>query len=177
MGKWKSRVTGAATGIKTDELDRFIEQFDRLIEEIPDVKQRIYRQVGEALLKNVRQEIDNRVSDPYGKVKRWQDIQLGSKGGFVKVLPTDKSKDKWGYTGTMKTYALERGHAVPQPTGRWKRYETWFSDKLVYGRSGRGLDGIVPGRMFYSWAKMDSKQIALSIAEEEVQNLMKSLGE
>lgn len=168
---------GKSNEVKTDDLDRFIERIDGVVKKIPETKQKVYQQVGEALLANVRKQIDSRTTDSRGRVKSWQGVEFGDRGGYVKVRPTDKRKDKWGYSGVMKTYAIERGHAIPTPTGRSERYRPRLSDKLVFGTSGRGIDGIVPGRMFYSWAKMDANRIALLIAKECIEELLEHLEE
>lgn len=173
MGKWRNRTTGTSSGIKIDRLDKVIEEFDQVVEQMPDVKRQIYVSVGKKLRADVRRQINHRLTDRDGNVSRWQDFEIGRFGGFVRVLPVDKTEDKWGYTNKAKTYYLEHGHAVPAPSGKWKRYRPRLKRTVFNAKTHRG---IVEGRMFYSYARADAEKIALDETKKQMKQLLKGIG-
>lgn len=144
------------------ELDKkqwetFWKVWNRRLETLPGAKKAALYAAGQAVLPVLRQQIERRVDDRHGRVRKWQEIRLGSKGGYVAISPvTDElSVDQ---TARDTTRYLERGHKIRPPSGRAKRY----SPRI---RSGRTY---VPGRMFYSWTRMDATKLAVSAAREEI---------
>lgn len=97
---------------------------------------------------------------------RWQEMRMGSKGGYVAVSPSPDETvqvTRSGEKTTSKdvTRYLERGHGIPTPSGRTRRYVPRISSHRTY----------VPGRMFYSWAKQDAGKIALEEANRAMDRL------
>ena len=73
----------------------------------------------------------------------------------------------WQLSKTEKTTArditryVDQGHAIRSPSGTAARY----TPRIKSGRT------YVPGRRFYSWARMDAQKIALEAADEAVREL------
>lgn len=137
-----------------------------------------------AAQKEVRSEIDRRVNDSRGRVKHWQEVVMGSKGGFSKVSPSKAQvanrRGKYtGYNAAQITGFINHGHGVRAPSGRAKRYsESKYSEKLVHNErakrkdfAGAYITGVVPGRMFYSWSRERAAAAGLEAMYEEMDRL------
>lgn len=144
--------------------DKFWDYWQDLIKEFPAAKTEALVTAGRAVLPVLQAQIDCRVNDKRGRVKRWQDIRRGSRGGYVAISPVldqvsvNKTKDRFVTAKDITRY-LERGHATRQPSGRSKRYIP------------RADSTYVPGRMFYSWTRMEAAKIALKAADEAMERL------
>lgn len=140
-----------------------IHRFAEAIKQLPEARRQALHEAGKVVLAEVRSQIDEQgINDSRGRVKRWQDLQMGSRGGFVRVAPVVRETTKWGYTSVDITRYLEHGHelAIPDHHGKSKY---WESEKAVVSEStGRY---IVPGRLFYSFAQLRSHKEALKAAE------------
>ena len=140
----------------------FWEYWEDLIEEFPEVKLEALKAAGEAALEEVRSQIDRRVQDSHGRVKRWQNMRVGSKGGYVAISATDETAAV-SPTGTRTardvTQYIDQGHAIRKPSGTAKRYVPKI-------RSGRTY---VPARQFYSWARMNAAKIATEAADNALE--------
>ncbi len=148
--------------------DKFWDYWQDLIEEFPAAKTEALVTAGRAVLPVLQAQIDRRVDDKRGRVKRWQDIRRGSQGGYVAISPVsyeisvNKTKNRFVTARDITKY-LERGHAVRPPSGRSKRYVP------------RADKSYVPGRMFYSWTKLDAAKIAIRAADEAMERLCNAL--
>ena len=149
------------------EWDFFWRFWDEAIQRIPDLKRKALEAMGKAVLQEVREQIPRRgVNDQQGRVARWQEMRMGSKGGYAAVSPSPdetvqvtRSGEKT--TSKAATRYLERGHGIRPPSGRAKRYVSRVESHRTY----------VPGRMFYSWAKQDAGKIALEEAHRAMAQL------
>ena len=147
--------------------DAFWRFWDDAIQRIPDLKREALEAMGKAVQQEVREQISRRgVHDSQGRVAKWQEMRIGSKGGYVAVSPSPDEAvqvTRSGETTTSKdvTRYLERGHGIPTPSGRNRRYQPRITSHRTY----------VPGRMFYSWAKMDAQKIALEEAGRAMDQL------
>ena len=141
----------------------FWEYWEDLIEEFPDVKKEALRAAGEAALEEVRAQIDRRgIRDTHGRVKRWQGVRMGSKGGYVAVSAIDETVSVTASgTTTAKdiTRYLDKGHGIRRPSGLSKRYVPRMPGGRTY----------VPARQFYSWAKMNAVKIATEAADKALE--------
>ena len=147
--------------------DAFWRFWDDAIQRIPDLKREALEAMGKAVLQEVREQISRRgVHDSQGRVAKWQEMRIGSKGGYVAVSPSPDEAvqvTRSGEPTTSKdvTRYLERGHGIPTPSGRNRRYQPRITSHRTY----------VPGRMFYSWAKMYAQKIALAEADRAMDQL------
>lgn len=160
--------------------DTFWMVWERKLETLPGAKKAALLKSGLAVQALLNKQIDSRFSSsisrkgkrfaPNEHVKRWQELRLGVGGGYAAISPkkvTVRVSKKSGrkYTAAAITRYLERGHKIREPSGRWKRYQPRENDELLIG----GANGfIVPGRMFYSWTRMDSTRIAVNAARKEI---------
>lgn len=149
-----------AMEFKTVGWDHFWDAWDHVIKRMPEAKHTALFEAGKAILLEVQQQIVRQgVHDSFGRVQRWQEMRLESGKGYVAISPDAEvvrvSKGGAPTTARTVTNALERGHGVRGPSGRGKRYQPRI----------RGNGRYVAGRMFYSFAKMNSEQIAIHAAE------------
>ena len=149
--------------IKLDKAqwDHFWSYWEReLPGQIKGAKRQAVQAAGEAIRDEVASQAHSRVNDPRGRVERWQQLRVGSGGGYIAVSPVSDEAvqvTRGGQRTTSKdvTRYLERGHGIRPPSGRARRY-------VPRVRSGRTY---VPGRMFYSWAAANAERLALKAAD------------
>lgn len=125
-------------------------------------QQELNAQIGAADL-----EDDAKVS-----VRSWQELRLGSKGGYAALSakkaspfhPGKKPKSWKGKSVTVKqiTKWLERGHGI-RKANTTKAY-AWSKTKNSRAQSS-GVS-YVKGRMFYSWTKTKAMGLALKAADQ-----------
>lgn len=133
------------------------------IEEVPEAIKTALYAAAVVAQKEIQRQIDQQaVTDPHGRVKRWQEIRMGSGGHYSAVSPTfddvvqvAKASGAWTTSADLTRY-LDRGHGVRLPSGRAKRYQPRL----------RGNGTYVKGYQFYSWAASKSDKIALDAAED-----------
>ena len=148
----------------TEQWEKFWRGWDHVIKKFPDAKRMAMREMGKFALDRVITQINQQgINDSRGRVKKWQNMRLGSGGGYVAVSPTAAvvkitKGSKTGIKGSDITRYLERGHGVRGPSGRAKRYEPRYQYSRIY----------VPGRQFYSYAKMGLERKAVHAAERNV---------
>lgn len=143
--------------------NKFWDYWGDLIEEVPETIKTALYAAAVAAQKEVQAQIDRQgVTDPRGRVKRWQEIRMGSGGHYSAVSPTlddvvqaAKSSGEWTTSADLTRY-LDRGHGVRQPSGRAKRYQPRL----------RGNGTYVSGHQFYSWATMQADKLARDAAED-----------
>lgn len=160
----------------TEQWEKFWRGWEHVIKKLPDAKRMALNEMGKAVLKEVWSQIGQQgINDRYGRVRRWQSMRIGSRGGYVAVSPdTDVVQvTKAGKKTTSKdvTRYLERGHRVRQPSGRTKRYVARFNDdaRTVWSENFRRGDFlVVKGRQFYSYARTNAERIAVRAAEKQV---------
>ena len=156
------------TSIKKDALERFVRVNETILRNIPSAKKQALYAAATAAQAVVRREIDRRVDDSRGRVKRWQEVVMGTRGGYAKVAPSDvrvaaSNRKYYGYGADDVTRYLERGHGVRAPAGKNKRYGARLKRAGFSRNTGRAY---VPGRMFYSFARSDAERAGLEAAWE-----------
>lgn len=149
-----------------EKLERFNRYWAELLKEFPEVRKEAVAAMGEAVLKEVRGQVTARgVRDESGHVREWQEVRIGSRGGYAAIKAKNtpsahKSKTYHGKTvsGSQVTAWLERGHGVPALSKR-----RWAG----YGRKGKiaGAKSYVSGHQFYSWTKPRAQELALKAAD------------
>lgn len=152
-----------------------------VINAIPEARRIALEAAGEKLKEEVNRQIDLRLPnhDRRGRVKSWQEVTMGSRGGYVKVSPRDEtvaeSAQHWfrsteKYSAHDITFWLEHGHKMVLPKRNRYGTVTWSdSDNAVENASTGEL--IVKGRMFYSWAWMAAPKLAKEAAEAVLEQL------
>lgn len=106
------------------------------------------------------------VPDVHGRLQRWQEIRMGSEGGYSAVSATAADivqvSENAITTSADLTRYLEHGHGVRTPSGRAKRY----TPRL------RGNGAYVKGHLFYSWAIVEADRLARAAAEEAMRDFI-----
>lgn len=158
--------------------DAFWRRWDKLIATLPKAKQKALQMAGMATLKEVQKQIDQRVTDPQGRVKRWQELKEGSGGGYVVVTADNgevvqETKSGKKTTSRDVTRYLEKGHKARTPSGRSKRYQERLNEDEIIASENAGF--IVPGLQFYSWAKLHAGDLGRDAAEKTLQKLKSAI--
>ena len=164
------------------ELDRraiqkFNTYWENLMEDFPEARGEAVKTMGET----VKRDLDAQIlradleEDAQGMVVSWQELRLGSRGGYAAITPkTDTARPRRGKQHTWKGKAvtqiqvtrwLERGHGIPKYTG---------GEKQRYRKRRSGFNPVtglryVKGRMFYSWTKMKALDHALDAANQALE--------
>lgn len=157
-------------------LEKFLSYHEELMEEFPETRALAVETMGRAVKRDLDAQIGRAdlESDAKGTVRSWQEVRLGSGGGYAAVTPRKgtasgaRPKTWRGKAVSMRqvTRWLERGHGVRKPAPGSSR--NW----VRVGRSGLNLQtGLryVKGRMFYSWTKMKALEHALDAANEALE--------
>lgn len=71
----------------TKQWDTFWKVWNRRLETLPGAKKAALFQAGQAVDILLNRQISTRVNDPRGRVKRWQELRLGSGGGYAAISP------------------------------------------------------------------------------------------
>ena len=151
---------------------RGLEEIDRLCEKLkrsPEVFQQARRECFEAAAREAERIVDRQIGGS-GKVQRWQESTVGTRGGYARVAPkketwTERTKKAGNrYAVGAVTNAIVSGHRFPSPSGR--RY---YKPRI---RSG-GMK--VPGRPFYDQAGPQIRDLARRTAERVAKQYLKEL--
>lgn len=175
------------------KLEQFLHTWEPLFEKVPEARRAAVEAMGETM----KQELDAQIraadieEDAKGTVVSWQELRLGSGGGYAAVSPvkgkTVQSRDrtKRGEKLRQHTYRgdpvtsgqitkwLEKGYGVrdADPTKSYYWSEARFKrgeDKPFNWDTGKRF---VQGRMFYSWANLKARDIALRAASRALERI------
>ena len=148
-----------AQTVDTSGLDRLLESWDKLTRRFPEVKRSLLAELGQEMLQRVQQQI----GCP-GKVAGWQDVHVGSGGGYAAVRP---KRDTYQTTKSGKRYpvgyvtnAIENGHKIPHRRGgknyRPEIHVAAVPGKWFYDRVRRELPGM---------AEQETRELARMIVD------------
>ena len=129
------------------ELEAFSRDLEGLLPKLRQARRAALEDAGDQMLAAVRSRIGGS-----GKVQRWQDLYMGSGGGYAAVRARAEVNDENGYAVGYVTNALESGHR--QTPGR---YVPALGRKLTRDR--------VPGKYMYARSAQVLDRIAQSAAE------------
>lgn len=148
------------------DLQQLQERWSRLVQQFPGQKRDLLERAGQQILQRLRSAIGGT-----GKVASWQDMSMGSKGGYVAVRPR---KDTYQMTGSGTRYAvgyitnaIENGHRNrrPQPSG-----------KADYRYRARIHHAATPGRHFYYSVRQQLGQVGDRELRQLAQEILEELG-
>lgn len=163
--------------IDTGAWKAFWERWRDTVDKIPGLKEVMLEKIGGRVRETVRSSIDTSgLSDPRGRVKRWQNPHIGSGRGYVAVRADSveifsgyqdrqtkwrsvKTNQEYKMTAGALTSFLSSGHPVRSPSGRAKRYQPRARMTRV-----RGLD-------LYGKARAEAEKIAVQEAEDFLRRL------
>ena len=135
------------------QLELLAERFAKSAEAFPDICREVLKKAGRELLPAVRRGIGGTGT----KVRYWQELHMGSRGGYAAVRPKAKTFVQTKRTG--KQYAV--GH---------------ITNAIESGHKTRGGGGRVPGKHFYQGALPDAVRLQNAAAEEITRRLAETLG-
>ncbi len=137
--------------VDTRQLQAFSQRLERLLKECPEKRKELHDRLAEMAQEEVDRQIDVRLNGDTGKIKGWQESEVGSKGGYAAVRPIEGKMPPNGrgkaYAYGHITNAIENGHRVRMAEVESERR-----------RAGRSRMLAVDGRFFY-----DSAEIILRI--------------
>lgn len=142
------------------ELEDFLAYYGRFLKKLPAIKTQALYAAAKSFQEEVRRQIQQQgVQDSFGRVKRWQQVYLGSKGGYSAVRPmaeyTQKTwKGKQVFSSQITRW-LEQGHGARKAEGGY------YQSGVTYVR----------GRLFYSWAKSKGVSAARDAFERELDRI------
>ena len=162
--------------LERQEMDRFARYWEKLFQAFPEARRKGVEAMGEAVQKDLNAQIQaaDLESDAKGTVRSWQEVRIGSGGGYAAVTPKkDIARPKrWrqhtyrGQPVTQKqvTRWLERGHGTPA-TGA-KQWNYVMKTKKWHQVAERQGVGYVPGRQFYSFTQAKAWEHARKAADK-----------
>ena len=148
--------------LEREQVRRFVQYWDRLLQVVPEARKEAVEAAGEAVKRSLNTQIQSAnlsSGEAQSRVKSWQELRLGSGGGWAAVSPMKGTVYSWDQRANFGARARQhtwRGRAVTarQVTGWLER--------------GHGIrpSGYVAGRQFYAYTKDDAQQIALKAADK-----------
>jgi hypothetical protein len=141
------------------EIQAWTDKFESAIKAGRLAREEYHEAVGKKLKERMDEQIDQRLDDDHGTVKRWQVTSVGSGGGYVAVRAI-KSATGANSPGAITNY-LENGHKA-----RAKRSQKWERNK-----SAKLPRFFVDGRGFYLGTRVYAQNIALTEAQHIVQEI------
>lgn len=151
-----------AQSVKFNGLDYLQEDLKRLAEELPEMRREAHERLSKQMLAEVRKDLSQRAGESTGTVAGWQEAYVGTKGGYAAVRPKANTNHK-GYAVGYITNAIENGHAIPRPSGKWKHYRARIKHRYVIGIK------------FYNQASSKLEKMAIEEANSLADNIQKSL--
>lgn len=172
-------------------VEKFNRYWENLYRVVPEARAQAVKAMGEAAQRELNAQIGKAdlEADAKGTVQSWQELRLGSLGGYAALTPRGGEKmrtsrrgflGRIGFTkpktwkGTqvttkMVTKWLEKGHGVRKADTRGDY--SWSEARKKRNRRSAGYNPstgmiYVKGRMFYSWTKLKAGELALKAAEQ-----------
>ena len=121
-----------AQSVKVSGLDLLREDFQKLAGELPEMRREIHEELAGQMRGEVEEALARKAGSSTGKVAGWQEGYVGTKGGYAAVRPRAKTSYR-GYAVGQITNAIENGHAIRRPSGRWKGYRARVKKRYVLG--------------------------------------------
>lgn len=161
-------------------LERFSQFWDSLFEVVPEARAEAVKAMGEA----AKQELDAQIgaadleTDAKGTVRSWQELRLGSRGGYAALSPrSGTAAPRSGKQHTWKGAAvtqrqvtkwLERGHGTRKPRAG---SATAWNQAGTAGIRRRSAVSYVKGRQFYSYTRGKALDLALKAADRALSRI------
>ena len=121
-----------AQSVKISGLEHLRKDLEELSEELPEMRREIHEELAVQMRGEVEEALARRAGSSTGTVAGWQEGYVGTKGGYAAVRPRAKTSYR-GYAVGQITNAIENGHAIRRPSGRWKHYRARVKKRYVLG--------------------------------------------
>ena len=153
-----------AQSVKISGLERLREGLEGLSASLPEMRREIHEELAGQMLAEVQDVLAQKAGESSGTVAGWQESYVGTKGGYAAVRPKAQTFHE-GYAVGYITNAIENGHAIRRPSGKWKHYRARIKKRYVLGlHFYREVQG---GRL---------ENLALDAANRLADQIQKSLG-
>lgn len=151
---------------------RFVQVWEDVFQMVPEARREAVKAAGEAIQQSLYSQIqsaDFSSIEAKGRVRSWQQLFLGSGGGWAAVHPIHGKKvysfDRGKNFGGRYRQHTWRGHDVTSgEITHWLELGHGTMPRDEFGR--RTYGGYVSGRQFYAWTKDDALDIALKAADK-----------
>lgn len=144
-------------------------RIDNARNSIPELRRAAHERLGQVVQRTVRGNISTSLNDSHGKIAGWQDIFVGSGGGYVAVRAATSPAGRDG-AGAVTNY-LENGH-VKRQRRTYVRKQT-RNVRIIRAQASNNW---VEGRHFYQKSKSSLKREVQQEAENILNQLVSSLG-
>lgn len=118
--------------VKINGLEQLRDDLQKLAEELPEMRREIHEELAGQMLAEVQNALAQKAEGSSGTVAGWQESYVGTKGGYAAVRPKAKTFHE-GYAVGYITNAIENGHAIRRPSGKWKHYRARVKKRYVLG--------------------------------------------
>lgn len=155
--------------IDTSGLSELRRTFQQARQSILQLQRAAHERLGQVVQRTVRGNISTSLNDSHGKIASWQDVFVGSRGGYVAVRVATSPTGPNG-AGAVTNY-LENGH-VKRRKRTYVRKQT-RNVRIIRAQAG---DNWVDGRHFYQKSKSAVQQEVQREAENLANQIASSLG-
>lgn len=141
-------------------MDKFARYWDRLYQAFPDARRQAAEAMGEAVRKDLNAQIQaaDLLPSAKGTVRSWQQMRLGSRGGYAAVSPTKGT--------VMSRDPRKGGWKMRQHTYRGKAVSARQVTKWLERGHGTPWGGYVKARRFYSFTRAKAWEHAKKAADK-----------
>ena len=155
--------------IDTTQFRVLSRRVENLLKKCPEKRKELHERLARMAQEEVNRQIDIRLNGNTGKIKGWQESEVGSKGGYAAVRPIKGKMPPNGkgnaYAYGHVTNAIENGHRVRMSEAESERR-----------RPGRPQMLAVAGRSLYDAASKAMERRTLEEAEKLAQEITEELG-
>ncbi|MCI1958596.1 MAG: hypothetical protein LKJ25_03110 [Clostridia bacterium] len=154
--------------VNLDSLVSLENKLKKVLDSLPEEKRKLHEELGEMAKGIVENNISVSVNDGNGKIKNWQEMRIGSKGGYAAISPKknmyiyNKTNNKKYAVGYI-TNAIENGHPARIP----RNPKTKRRVKVAY----------VDGRGFYFKSRNEAMAKSIGICNAFVERLKEKIEE
>lgn len=142
-----------------DEWDRAL---TKALHDFPKKRRELHEQFATVAKNEVDNAISGSLNDSHGKIRGWQEKEVGSGGGYAVVRPIGGQSGA-NSPGAITNY-LTSGHRIRRPSGTAKRR-----------RRSRARMAYVDGRHFYQTAAQTVLAPTMRLTEKFVSDLKNTL--
>lgn len=158
-----------SSSVNTTGLAELRTRIENANNSIPELQRAAHERLGQVLQRTVRGNISTSLNDSHGKIAGWQDVFVGSGGGYAAVRATASPAGRDG-AGAVTNY-LENGHIKRQRRTYVRKQKRKI--KIIRARAGNNW---VEGRHFYQKSKSSAQQEVQREAETLANQIASSLG-
>lgn len=148
--------------LEREQLRRFVRYWDKLFELVPEARREAVEAAGEAVKRSLDVQIRSAglsSIESKGRVSAWQQLRLGSGGGWAAVSAMKGTVYSWdkraGFGGRARQHTWHGRPVTARQVTGW----------LEHGH-GAGPRGYVAGRQFYAAARDGAQELALREADK-----------